>query len=156
MNPNVPLKSHKTYSSFRKAEAIFVLLFLCIGGWTELSFFWGAHNPNDMSFRGSPYAEGLSTNLLQLSSCLKNFSGVPLRSISLIGDAYDENRRIIGTGSLNPSTELSINPSDTLRFTIKIHVFTDCRNVRSIMLIPRSQLGTGKILVHTLPALSNE
>jgi hypothetical protein len=151
VNPNESLQSRKSNCSFRKAETLFVLLFLSIGGWTDLSFFRGAHNPNDMCFGGSPYAEGLSANQFQLTDCVKNFSGKPLHAISLKGDAYDEDKKIIGTGSLSQSPEISLSPSDTLRFTIKINVLSDCRNVRSIMLIPRSHLGTGKILVYTVP-----
>lgn len=149
MNPNIPVKPNRVPKSVRKAEAIFVLLFFCIGVFSALSFFLGAHNTNDFSLVGSPYAEGLASNLFQLTCRLRNFSNLSLRSISVIGDAYDEKGRIIGTGSFIPDTGMTLSPSDTLRIIVKINVLSDCRDVRSIMVIPRSQLGTGRILVHT-------
>lgn len=147
MNPTVHLQSKGTNFSFRKSEAIFVLLFLCIGAWTTFSFFRGAHNPNDMSFLGTPFTKGVSDNLILYTGCLKNFSGVPLRSISVIGDAYDENGRIIGTSSFIPSPGAFLSPSDTLLFNMNITVLSGCQSVKSIMAIPHSQFGTGKIFI---------
>jgi hypothetical protein len=150
MNSNESSKSQKTHKSLRKAEAIFILLFLCIGAWTTFSFFRGAHNPNDMSFAGIPNLVGFSDNLFQITCWIKNFSNVPLRSFSVVGDSYDRDGRIIGTNSFISDMEAVLSPSDTLRIAMKIEVLSGCENVGSVMLIPRSQFGTGKILVHSV------
>jgi hypothetical protein len=142
--------SRGTFGLLKKAEAVFVLLFLCVGIWTLFSFFKDAHNPNDLNFKGIPAALALSENQLQITGYVKNWSDVPLKSISVIGDAYDENGKIIGTNSFTANPGAYLSPSDTLFFGFTMEIYTGCRSVRSFMTIPRSHLGTGKIQVNSI------
>ena len=129
----------------RTAEAFFVLLFLSIGCWTAFTFFRGAHNSNDLVCGLNPVIEGPSSRLLILTGTIRNHSEISLGRLSVIDDAYDGYGRLVGTGTFISDHGVSLPPAHSLQYSVKIVVPSDYRNVKNIMLIPRSFLGTGKL-----------
>jgi hypothetical protein len=134
---------------FHPVDTLFILLFFLIGCWTIHSFFRSGCNLNDFKTLGKPRMTAPSDFTMVIEGTLVNNSPVPIRAITMAGDAYDEGGRILGTGRFAPGHAVTINPSDTLSYTMQVPISGGYRAAKSIMLIPKCHLGTGRITIAT-------